>query len=56
MQVDISCFCTFLIIYVESLIICFFFFELYGIKNKMVLHLNQYNFLSVLKAKKQMSH
>ena len=56
MKVDISCFCTFLIIYVESLIICFFFFELYGIKNKMVLHLNQYNFLSVLKAKKKMSH
>ena len=53
MQVHISCFCTFLIIYVESLIICFVFFELYGIKNKMVLHLNQYNFLSVLKAKKK---
>ena len=52
MQVDISCFCTFLIIYVESLTICFaFFFESYGIKNKMLLHLNQYNFLSVSKTK-----
>ena len=45
MQVDISWFFTFLIIYVESL--RFFFFEFYGINNKGLLDLYHDNFLTI---------
>ena len=45
MQVDISWFFTFLIIYVESLSL--FFFEFYGINNKGLLDLYHDNFLTI---------